>query len=61
LIFHSLVVEDSPLGVQGGVATGMTVFGYAELINEERLLNAGAHYIVNNMGNLAQEILAFKR
>jgi HAD superfamily hydrolase (TIGR01509 family) len=58
---NCLVIEDSPLGVKGGVAAGMTVFGYAELMNEERLLNAGAHHIINSMGNLAREISAFKR
>jgi beta-phosphoglucomutase-like phosphatase (HAD superfamily) len=58
---NCLVIEDSPLGVKGGVAAGMTAFGYAELMNEERLLNAGAHHIINSMGNLAREISAFKR
>jgi HAD superfamily hydrolase (TIGR01509 family) len=37
------VVEDSPAGVEAGVAAGMTVFGYAALTAAERLAAAGAH------------------
>lgn len=37
------VVEDTPTGVQAGVAAGMTVFGYAALIDAARLAAAGAH------------------
>jgi len=36
------VVEDSPAGVEAGVAAGMTVFGYAALIGADRLAAAGA-------------------
>lgn len=39
-----LVIEDSPIGVQAGVAAGMTVFGYAELMDKNRLVSAGAHH-----------------
>ena len=51
-----LVIEDSPVGVKGGVAAGMTVFAYSELMNENRLLKAGAHHTFDNMEFLASEI-----
>ena len=37
------VIEDSPVGVQAGVAAGMTVFGYAALTGTSTLAAAGAH------------------
>lgn len=36
------VIEDSPVGVQAGVAAGMTVFGYAALGDAQALAAAGA-------------------
>ena len=54
-----LVIEDSPLGMAGGVSAGMTVFGYTELMEEKRLLEAGAHHTFSNMYNLANEIEHF--
>ena len=54
-----LVIEDSPLGVMGGAAAGMTVFGYSELMCKQRLKDAGAHLTFNNMGDLNNCILNY--
>lgn len=51
-----LVIEDTPLGVQGGVSAGMTVFGYADLMPPQRLLEAGAQLTFNNMNALINHI-----
>ncbi len=47
-----LVIEDSPVGVAGGRAAGMTVFGYAELMPAHKLEAAGAHRIFTDMTDL---------
>jgi beta-phosphoglucomutase-like phosphatase (HAD superfamily) len=46
------VIEDSPTGVKAGVAAGMTVFGYAGLTPRQQLMEAGAHFVVNEMREL---------
>ena len=48
------VVEDTAIGVQAGVAAGMTVFGYAALTKPERLQKAGASHVFNNMKMLPE-------
>ena len=54
-----LVVEDSPLGVEGAVAAGMVVFGHADLIKDQTLIDSGAHHIIRSMSNLIDEINIF--
>ena len=48
------VVEDTAIGVQAGVAAGMTVFGYAALTKAERLQKAGASHVFNHMKMLPE-------
>jgi HAD superfamily hydrolase (TIGR01509 family) len=46
------VIEDTPTGVHAGIAAGMTVFGYCALTPRHRLIEAGAHYTFDRMGDL---------
>jgi HAD superfamily hydrolase (TIGR01509 family) len=54
-----LVIEDSPLGVSGAVAAGMTVFGFAEMMPADRLLANGAQVTFENMHELPQLIFNY--
>jgi len=56
-----LVIEDSPVGVSGAVAAQMTVFGYSELMNADKLLDAGAHLTFDQMDNLMEEIISYRQ
>jgi HAD superfamily hydrolase (TIGR01509 family) len=46
------VVEDSPTGVQAGVAAGMKVLAYTGTFKSEQLKDAGAHIIFEDMKKL---------
>lgn len=52
-----LVVEDSPVGVEGASAANMTVFGYSELMDADHLLAAGAQCTFSRMSELPGLIL----
>jgi HAD superfamily hydrolase (TIGR01509 family) len=46
------VIEDTPTGVQAGVAAGMTVFGFCAHTPRQRLIEAGAHHTFAHMREL---------
>ncbi len=52
-----VVIEDSPLGVQGARAAGMTVIGFADLMPRARLLEAGAHVVAGSMEQIRTMVL----
>jgi HAD superfamily hydrolase (TIGR01509 family) len=47
-----VVIEDSPLGVAGAHAAGMTVVGYVDLMPASRLEAAGARLVIHNLHEL---------
>jgi HAD superfamily hydrolase (TIGR01509 family) len=47
-----VVIEDTPTGIAAGLAAGMTVFGYAERMDPQRLLEAGAALVFDDMAQL---------
>jgi HAD superfamily hydrolase (TIGR01509 family) len=54
---RAIVIEDSPAGVQAGVAAGMTVVGFLggshiQPGHDETLRGHGAHHIVDHMADL---------
>jgi beta-phosphoglucomutase-like phosphatase (HAD superfamily) len=61
-----IVIEDSPSGVEAGVAAGMTVIGllaasHIQPGHAERLRSAGAHFVAGTFQDAAQitqELLA---
>lgn len=46
-----VLLEDSPAGVRGGMAAGMTVVGYASLIGPEALAEAGADHVITDIAD----------
>jgi len=58
---HCVVVEDSPTGIAAGRAAGMTVLGFAASLPPERLLEAGAHYVFDDMAHLPALLDALRR
>ena len=49
-----VVVEDTPTGVRAGVAAGMRVFGFSSHTPAQRLRQAGAHVVFEQMRLLPQ-------
>ena len=52
---RTVVVEDSPPGIRGAVAAGMTVIGYREHADgpdPAALAALGAHHVIDHMGRL---------
>jgi len=52
-----VVIEDTPTGIAAGRAAGMTVYGYAERMDPQRLLDAGASRVFDDMALLPQLVL----
>lgn len=52
-----VVVEDTPTGIRAGLDAGMTVYGYAERMDRQLLLDAGAHLVFDDMAQLPELVL----
>lgn len=52
-----VVIEDSPTGVKAGVAAGMTVLGYASIMKPQKLLEAGASIVFDDMRKLPELLI----
>ena len=55
------VIEDTPTGVRAGVAAGMHVFGFCAHTPAQRLTQAGAHAVFDDMRVLPQLLLEVTR
>lgn len=55
-----LVIEDTPIGITGAINAGMTVFGFADLFDEQTLFNSGAHHVFTDMEFLIEEIRGYE-
>ncbi|GIZ51802.1 HAD family hydrolase [Noviherbaspirillum aridicola] len=53
-----LVIEDTPTGIRAGRDAGMTVYGYAERMDAQLLLEAGAERVFDDMAQLPALALA---
>ncbi|KIJ54317.1 hypothetical protein M422DRAFT_153617 [Sphaerobolus stellatus SS14] len=47
-----VVFEDSPAGIKAGVASGATVIAVATSHDKEKIMDCGAHYVVDNMDSV---------
>ena len=51
----SIVIEDSPAGVQAARNAGMRVIGFADLSDPRTLLDAGAHAVIGSYAELMDQ------